>query len=307
VAQDFTTTAFLASLKRRGMIPATAEALSDSDFLAIATEELQTYCMEVLLSLRDEYKVADYDVSIVAGADSYLLPERAAGDKVRQVLKLVNGVYVPLDRLELNRRSEYEETGDPTGYYFQDNELVLVPEPSQSGTLRVKYFRRPSKLVATSAVATVSSINGARTVITTSAAIPATFTSGVTVDVVDNNPGFKLHAMDYATTGTVSGTTITLSTALPASVVAGDYVCLAGEAPVPMVPVEMHKLLVLRTRAEVLDALGDPKAEMAEAATDRERTRVIRMLAPRDESTARYLINRNGPGFKRIRSGFRFR
>ena len=179
--------------------------------------------------------------------------------------------------------------------------MVLVPSPSQSGTLRLEYHRRPSALVTTSAVATISSINGARTVITTTATIPSTIVSGISVDVVDNTPGFKTLVMDATTTATTSGTTITLTAALPSSVAAGDYVCLAGESPVPQIPVELHPLLAQRTKAAALEALGDPKAVQAMQVCDRMRQSAMVQLSPRSKGSPRYLINRNAPGLGRRR------
>lgn len=295
--QDHTTTALLASLKRRGMLVGATDTLSDADFLAIATEEMQGYVMAWLVDLREEFRVADYDVATVSGTNAYRIPPRAAGDALRQVSYLVNGVYVPLTLIRAEDVSQYSATGDPTGYYFMDNDVILVPSPTTASTLRLAYHRRPSKLVATTAVATISSINGARTVITTAATIPSTMTSGVVLDVVDEYPGFKTLVMDAATTGTVSGTTITLSAALPASVAAGDYVCLAGESPVPQIPVETHPLLIQRTKYVCLESLGDKKAVNALATLERMEKQLMPLFTPRTKGGVRLLVNRYGPGW----------
>lgn len=298
MAQDFTTTALLASLKRRGMLNANSDALDDSDYLAIATEEMQSSVMPWLIGLREEYGVADYDVSYTAGTAAYRLPPRAAGDSLRNVLiQASTGDYVPLGRVEPEVASMYGSTGLPVGYYFKDQDLVLVPTPTAAGSIRLQYHKRPSKLVATSAVATISSINGGRTVITTSATIPSTIVSGISIDVVDNTPGFKTLAMDYTTTATTSGTTITVTTALPSSVAAGAYVCLAGESPVAQIPVETHPLLVQRAKATALEALGDPKWKAAYEMAEAMEKRLARALTPRSKGSARPLVNYNGPGW----------
>lgn len=306
MSQDFSTTALLASIKRRGMIPTTDEALSTSDFLAIATEELQSYITELLVSVREEYGISDYDQTTTVGEDTYGLPPRAAGDSLRQVL-LSDGAgnYYPLSRIEPNRRYDYSSSGEPSGFVVEDHSVILVPSPSTATTLRMKYFRQASALVVTSAVATVSSINGARTVVTTSSTIPATFTSGVSLDVVDNLPGFRCLTIDAATTGTVSGTTITFSSALPDTVTAGDYVCLAGESPVPQIPVSLHPLLAQRTAQKCLEALGDKRSRDAKEICDEMRRSAITLLTPRTQGNNRVIVNHNAPGWsRRIRRRF---
>ena len=282
------------------MIPATDEGLSNTDLLAIATEEMQSYVMSLLLSVREEYRVADYDLTVVAGTSTYRMPERAAGDKARDVLLLVGSDYVPLTRIEPERRAMSSATGSVEGFMFQDTDLVLVPTPAQSGTVRIKYFRRPSKLVATSAVATIATIASDRLSVTTSSTIPSTFTTSAALDFVDNNPGFRLHQMDLTPT-VASGTGLTFATALPSSISAGDYVCLAGESPVPMCPVEVHPLLCQRTAQVAMEALSDPRAGAAEAKCDRMKKDALALLTPRSEGSARYLINFNGPGWQRRR------
>lgn len=277
---------------------ASAEQLADSDYLAIATEELQSYVWPFLVGMREEYGVADYDVSVVSGTAAYRLPPRASGDALRDVQLLSGTTYVPLTRITPEERNQFAATGAVSAYLFQDNDIVLVPEPTAATTLRLKYHKRPSKLVATTAVATISSINGARLVITTTTTIPSTITaSSISVDVVDNTPGFKTLAMDYTTAATTSGTTITLTTALPASVSAGDYVCLAGESPVAQIPVEAHPLLAQRAATVCQNALGDAKWQASDALCERMRKEYMALSTPRSKGSRRPLVNRNGPGW----------
>lgn len=132
---------------------------------------------------------------------------------------------------------------------------------------------------------------------TTVGAVPSTFSSGVTLDVVNHNPGFRILVLDAATTGTVSGTTITFSVALPASVVAGNYVCLAGESPVPQLMPEAHPLLAQRIVVKSLEALGDKKVDGAMATCERMKKELLARLMPRTKGAIQYVVNRNGPGF----------
>lgn len=301
MAQSFTTTALLSSIRRRAMLPGSStETFTDADLLAIATEELQTDILELWLSVREENAVREITQSITSGTASYNVPERAAAETLRQLQVLSGSDYVDLFRIEPEDVEDYgsSTTGSPTHYYFRDNAVVLVPSPSASGTLKFVYHRRPSALVATSAVATISSIDSGRTVITTTATIPTTHVSGITVDVVDEKPGFRAIVQDYTTTATTSGTTITVTTALPSSVAAGDYVCLSGESPVPQVPPELHPLLAQRTAMKALEAMGDSHMVQAGQIYEQMRERAMKLMTPRSVGATRYLINEHGPGFK---------
>lgn len=294
---DFTTTGLLASLKRRGMIPSTDEAFSTSDFLALCDEELQSYIIPLLLGVREEFLVKNYDVTVTAGTANYLLPPRAIGRELRAVLLSTNGTdFVPLPRIEPTREHELGSGSGVAGFKFENDSVVLVPGPQGGETLRMKYFIRPNKLVATSAVATISSIDAGRTVITTTASIPSTFTTGLLVDVVHSDPGFSTLAMDLTTTATTSGTTITVTTALPSTVTAGDYVCLAQESPIAQIPVEMMPLLAERVAYKVLEALGNPRAVVQEKTAEKMAQEVLNLLSPRSQGNARPIVPRFGPG-----------
>lgn len=282
------------------MLANTPNTLGDDDFLALATSEIQSYMVELLMSVREEYLLAYSDVSVVSGTAVYPIPTRAIGGKLENVhMSDGNGSYFPLTRIEPSRAHLYTQNGTVSGYVFQGDSLVLLPTPTNSATLRLSYFTRPGKMVATSAVATISSINGARTVITTAATIPTTFGATSSFDIVSHTPGFTGLQTDNAANGTVSGTTITLTTALPSTVIAGNYVCLAGESPVPQLPVELHPLLVQRVVVKCLEALGDSKVNVAKLVCDEMRHMALTLITPRAEASSRFIINYNAPGWQR--------
>lgn len=298
MAIDWTTDKqILRSVKRRGMIPSTDETFSDTDILELANEELQSYIVPLLLGAREEFLVENYDITTTTDA-GYTLPPRAVGRELRNVLWQSGDTYIPLSRIEPEREYELGNTGTggPYGYKFQNDQIVLVPAPASGTVIRLQYFIRPNQLVAASAAAVISSINGGRTIITTTATIPSTITTGILVDIVAAKPGFATQSKDLTTTATTSGTTITLTTALPSSVVAGDYVCLAQEAPVAQIPVELFPLLAERTCFKILEALGDPKAAVQKAVCDEMAKQAVRLLSPRSQGSARVIVPRYAPG-----------
>lgn len=280
------------------MIPSTDEALDDEDFLAFADEELQTTIVQLLLSVREEFLVAKepHDVSITASTSDYALPTRAIGGKLRQVLISTNGDdFAPLGRVDPENDWTVGSGTHAVGYRFNGNYVTLVPTPaSTSGTLRLSYFMRPSRLVGTSAVGLISAINTSTGVVTCN--IPSTFTTSERFDLVKGKSGFECLAIDL-TASAVGGASITFSAAdLPSGLAVGDYVCLAGESPIPQVPVELHPLLSQRVVCRVLEALGDPKLAVAEATSARLMNTARSLLSPRDQGARRVIVNPYGPG-----------
>lgn len=299
MAVDYTTTALLASIRRRGMIPNNSEVFSDADLLALATEELQSFVVPFLLRIREEYLVAVKDVTIVSGTAEYDIPARAIGGKLRDVLVLLGNDYVPIPRVE----PEQVVTG-PSGsvgaYYLQNNQVVLVPTPSSGGTLRLKYHRRPSELVAVSACQSITDASaGTGTYIL---AVSGSAISG-SVDVVRGTPGFDVLAADAADLDATAGVVEIATTSFTAMPGDTDYVTPAGQSCVVQLPVELHPLLVQRVVAKVLEAKGDKKAAQAFTVCDAMLKDAHSLLAPRSEGSPRYLVNRNAPGFIRGRRG----
>lgn len=274
------------------MFPSTDEALATADFLAFADEELQTEVVQVLLAAREEYLVSKipFDQTIVSGTTRYAMPPRAIGGRLRQVLiSGTDGAYVPLPRVEP------ENSTDDVGYVFDGNSLVLT-DSTLTGTLRQTYFMRPNRLVATSAVGLITAINTGTGVVTCN--IPATFTTSERYDFVKGTPGFECSAIDL-TASAVGGSTITFTAGdLPSSLAVGDYVCLAGESPIPQIPVELHPFLSQRVVVRALSAIGDAKREFAQQDADRLRARAVSLISPRDQGGKRPIINRFGPGFR---------
>lgn len=292
---SYTSDQLLASIRRRGALPDSSESIAADDSLyALINEELQTYCVEVLRDVDEEFLVATEDLSVVAGTASYAIPSRAIGRGLRGLWYTDSDdtSYRELSEISLDREHDGLD-----GYKFEGDVITLIPTPTGSATLRVRYFRRPAKVVTTAEVATISAIDTTTGVVTLSATIPATFTAAQTYDFVGAKPGFASKAIDL-TASAASGTGMTFDPDdLPSNLAVGDYVCLADESPVPQIPVEMHPLLAQRVVFKALEALGDQKAVVARAVLEEMRARVIGILTPRNDGAAKYIVNRYGPGF----------
>lgn len=269
---DYTTTALLASIRRRTGAPeAVAAGTANADLLAIATEELWGPVAAHLKAARSNFFLTSHTQAIVAGTAAYPIPPRAMGSGMAEVEVIQSDGSIrnllTIDRTDLHTMDQ--TPGAPSHFYFQDDQVILFPTPSGSGeTLRIPYYRRAGVLVLTSAVAVITAINTGTRVLTLASTIPATFLTTVTYDLIGARPGFRTLGMDLAVTN-ASGTSMTFTATLPTDLAVGDYVCLAGESPVAQIPPETHQLLAQHVAVKVLagpsyDArsLDDARAEL---------------------------------------------
>jgi hypothetical protein len=304
---DYTVTALLASLKRRGMLPASEEALSDDDYLEFANDELFSYIVPEIEKIRADHFVVTKDISVTAGTDTYDIPDRAMGGRLKFVkISDGNGGYADLTMIEPERSDEFSTLGDSQCFYIQDYSIVLVPEPTAATTLRVGYYQRLGRLVP---VADCTYVAGTYTNETQLfGTTPAGWQSLVATDKFDivstAAPGFKTLYKDLDESAVAAGN-ITFTTAVTTT--ASTYVCMAGESPIPQIPPELHPWLAARVVVRACEALGlQQKLAAAEGTAERLRLQAQALLAPRVDEAPRVIVNRNAPGFRKNR-GFRWR
>lgn len=278
--------------KRAASIPAAQSTFTDLTLLDIANEQLQAYIVPLITSQREDYFVTSLDVPLVNGTVAYRLPYRAVGQALRQVYRVnAQGRLSTFPRL-----SREDLDGAPAGFYLEGNVLTIAindpPTVTQLGvSLRLSYHQRPNTLVSDGEGAVVDSINvGARSV-TLASPPPGDFTSSALYDLVRGRPGYESLAVDQA--ATVAGSTLTFANALPADLVAGDVVCIAGESIYPQIPVEMHPLLAQRVAVKCLEEMGDTdNLQAATAALARMEQDAVKLITPRVAGNTERIVNR---------------
>lgn len=271
------TTELINTLKIKGSFPTSNDLFSTADFLNIFNHQMKTDMIPLMLRLGEEYFLQYKDFNISLGS-TYRIPTRAVGAKVRD-LSIVDGSG---NITPLNRLLEEDRPSNNSGYYMLPNSIELSNNFT-SNTLRMKYFARPSTLVATTACAQVATINTSTFVVTVTSA-PSTIITGTIVDFVQNNNPYDLLGMDYSTTS-VSGTTLTFSS-LPTDLVVGDWICLAGESPVPMLPEELHPVLIQSALVSCLSSKKDKALEVEAATLKQNKEDALNMLDPRVENNS---------------------
>lgn len=290
----YTTSDLLTSIHNRGNIPSTTNDTnvnSSNNLLNIATEQLHTKLYPIIQSTREEFYVTRKDFTITASQNEYVIPSRASGLVLRDV-QLVTGTDVQsLGIID----SEYVTTtasGNVSGYYLEHNKIILYPTPaSTTGTLRVRYYLRPSRLTITSNCGQISSIDTVTNQVVVSA-IPSTWASGTSLDFVQASAPYANLAIDQAAT-VVSGTTITFAS-LPSTLAVGDWLAPAEYSPIPQLPYEFHAILAQLTVCKVLEAMGDREgATLAFKDVQTDLENMLKLVTPRNQGERKKVINRN--------------
>lgn len=261
-------TDLIASVVRRAHIPESQVTFQDSDILAFANEEMQIGLVPSVLQLHEEFFTAPYDIPLSPNQSAYPIPGRPIGQKLRNLFyKDTDGNLKEMARILPENLVYYQlrtAINYPNTFFLSDNNIVLVPEISSGpvGTLVATIFQRPSQLVTSDQVATITNINLNSGVISFDQ-IPSTFTTGSLYDFLQLAGGHKCYSINVAPLSiNTAQNTITFPPALipqigPNILQVGDMVCLAGECFIPQVPDELHSVLAQRVACRIMEAQGD--------------------------------------------------
>ncbi len=306
---DYSASALLASIRRRASIPTTTvNGSTDADLLRLANEELRLGMVSDIMAVREEFFVRDFDHTITTTIDSYRIPPRAIGGKLRSV-RLVDSAgneTAPLPRIDPENAQTYGDTGQTMAYCLKGNSVVLLPSANTTcPTLRLSYFIRPNEVVA-SGTQNVTIIAGT----TLTVASAAAFSTSTYCDLVAGTPNYEFLGVSMLPTGT-TGTTVTFAS-LPLTIGelsgAGVILCLAEQTPVVQLPTEFFPVLCQRVAVTYLEASGQLQ-ELAEARKKLEamEKQVMVLISPRDDAGSRKSVCTDfiGPALSstRFRSG----
>lgn len=288
----------LASVKTCVTIPSSQSLLTDANILTMADEELASKCLPMLISQRQEYLVYQGDdIPLVANQANYDIPARAAGRTIRE-LKVKNTGdertwNLPLIALE--DANSWPTQGNPWGFHFSADNIVLVPTPLNASnlSLAIWYEVRPSRLIPLNQAGMVTAVSGAQVTVASS---PSTFISGALVDMIKGTSTGWFKKLDRPIVSDVLNV-ITFASVddVPATLVAGDYITPAQYSPIIQLPDEMFTYLRDLTAIRVLEAVSDYEgAGVIKERSTALRQELARLFAPRTQGEDTKIIHRNG-------------
>lgn len=250
MAKPLSTNLLLESVKRRASLPTTQITFQEEDFLAFANEELDIGVVPHVLSYHEDYLLFTEDVPLEDNSSRYLIPNRAVGNKLREVSYVDNsGTVYEMTRIFIEDLPYFQygllggSSGPLKAFYTEGDSLVVLPEYDKSagGALRMSYYMRPNALVSEDEIAKVSSFDYKNGVIKLNA-IPLSFASQPQFDITSSKSPYKLLAKDLAPNAQ-SGTTFTYGTqqiytikgVLPAAIVDSSYIAVVDNTVIPSV------------------------------------------------------------------------
>jgi hypothetical protein len=252
----YSTTDLIKQVQLLAGIPSNQNLFTDQQILDLMYGELRANIFPYIIRQREEWFVRRVDVPILAGVDSYDIPDKASGGVLREVKYVVGSMIIDLTRYDLQNINSVQ-LGAPTGFYIQGSQVVLFPSPvASSGLLRLFYFERPNKLVPESECGKVVSVAG----MTVTGNFPVTWSASNTFDIVRGTGDFRISDSSLSASS-VTTSSITVSTAINAIV--GSYICLEGETCFPPIPKDLAPLLVQMTVSKIHESAKDAQSLQA--------------------------------------------
>lgn len=291
----YTTTQFLANLKSRGGIPTSQNTFTAARLLALGDAEIRAYILPLVLKSREHYY--DYDIDETLNATGiYNISTRAVGGTVVGACLIDGNSRYQLNWISEDELTQTDDTltGSP-GIFIKRNQINLVPPDPSYTTLRYTIPIRPGTLVETDDAAQITAIDtGTKTLTFTSGAIPTSWTTSNTFDLIQNKAHFDHLAIDQSISS-ITTTTMVFSSTLPTRLAVGDWVSLAEESPVVQIPVELQPLLEQKVANTCMRGQGYAQAlEVGEKELSRMEKDIVTLFSPRIKENARVIVNRSG-------------
>jgi hypothetical protein len=139
---------------------------------------------------------------------------------------------------------------DRNVYSMRGPYLRFPPGAMDSQTIKIRYYRRPSKLVQITEAGKV--INVAGNVITLDN-LPTTWAVGDKIDIHSGDSPFRV-VHDGEEIATISGNDLTIVG--DPTIAVGEYVCLEGECVIPQIPYELFPILTTYASLQFLQSYG---------------------------------------------------
>lgn len=293
-ANSYTTADLIDSIRVKANIPSSQTPFSDSDLLLLAQDELDTALLRQLLSVRENYYISYLDYALDSDG-VYEMPSRCITDAIANVQILNGNQVINVDRSEISQ--QFATNQSPTGFYsffLLANGINVQPAPT-TGYVRIWYYVRPNKMVVTTEAAQITVINTGTSTVTFDT-IPTSITTATPCDFVKDQPQFNVLSFDETPT-VVSSTQLTF-TELPDDLAVGDWVALAGQTPVPQIPVEFRPLLVQRVVVKYNEIQGYlDKMKASQMKLDSMEKDLLQMINPRVSGAPKRIIpNQNLSG-----------
>jgi hypothetical protein len=288
-----------AAVRVRCRIPDGSSVASDTILFDIADQAIRTIFLPLLKKVQSEHLIQTTDVTLTSGTSEYEIPRRAVAAGLRSVSLMDSSANVggSIPVLSIEDVDAYQAGGS---YYWplgvavavQGNNLIVLPQPNtQNVILRLRWMRRPSRLIAATAADQIESVASATSFDVGAA---SAVTDGDVMDIVQDEPPFTVIGLDL--TASISSVTHTITALTPVAPEINNYVCPYDQSPVVQLPVELHAALITAVQMRVHEMMKDHRAMAAAAQNLKTELNDARLLlTPRVTGGEEVIVNRRGP------------
>lgn len=309
MARSFTGEELLTVIRRKAGIPKVSTVTApqtgslgteDSDLLEMVHEVLLEEMLGYVVELKEDFFVRRQSVA-VNDDKLYRVPHRAIGGKLRDLYWVSSqGKREKIHKIDRNELHYYNDAPEEValGHYYDGVYYRTIG--AGSGTIEEHFYMRPGELVLSTAARQITAVNqsiGSVTVATS----PTSWGTSDLFDIHSNKSGAEIKYWDLDPTSDPGGaTTISMGETLDGStngrfpVEVGDWLCLAEEAALPALPVELHPVLAQAAVVAACGSLGDMAAvESHIKRLNRMLKRFKTMLRERTEGSPQKVVPRS--------------
>lgn len=280
-ADDFLTkvgNACLWSTSQSGWPRTGAQVLSIADGLILGE------VFPASIKLTKDYALCTLDHTLVAEYSRYRQPRRMLGP-LRDVLYVdADGNESSLPLIDLDDLGHRERLTGASRYHFIDGDYVgvePVPESGETGSLRLRYFRAPSRLVLLATATTIAAVDLEADDDELTLDDGSVFSSGDYIDVISAGNAHAVLAEDVRIS-TLAGDVVTADRSLLGSgVERGDYVSAQGTSPILQIPDHAIPWLIQLTAAEAMRQHDPDGAARAERKAEKLYAAMVAIASPR--------------------------
>lgn len=307
MARILTGDKMILSVRKRTFVPDDTSIFTDSDILEIIDEEMNVQVLEKLQTLHGDNLTVTVDIPRNEEG-AYKMPDRALGNKLRDVQMLIGRELYELAQISVGALSDYSNGNyaeyDMDLFYIENNKIKIVSPDRGYDFIRMRFYIRPNVLTKLEEAGIINDIiidENADTLTLSLSQIGKNFASTKLYDLVGckspNKIGaYGLQAQTLITSSNNGSIVFKLSEVKDyQDIVLGDFVTLEGETPVPNIPTEMHPLLAQAAAINILESLGDTEAlQNANARMDKMSRSVQTLIDNRVELSPKKIRPRNG-------------
>lgn len=301
MAQTFTNDELLDNIRLRALLPQSQNLYTPERLLMLANDELQTIIFPMIMSIKGDYFV-NVDTQTMTTSLTYPIPGDAVGIKVKDVYwrdpnwsSNHEDQLIPLINYQ-DLTNQAAGLFNYLSYYIMGNDVHLT-NVRQGQSLRIRYYKRASKLIPNDEGAKIVNTDTADIIVNS---IPSTWAVGDVLTLTNAFPPFETVTTTLEITGITQPNILNLLQTDPDEPILededliGNWLTQADETVIAQITPEAHPILAQSVAVKCLEGMNDPGLVASQAKFQQLYQAFIDTMCPRTDGQAKKIIQRNG-------------